>query len=584
MKTPLSKISDPGETKLKSILKFASFLFSAPGFGVLKRTVAKFLQGRGIIKQHKPDYNDWIKAKLDAAILKKDFDTVYPTFKIKPVIKIVVPVPDPHTEHAQATMDSISAQYYLHCYEVLMADAPLEKDILKDHRVNKDGTYSVDYIFFTKQDCLLTPNCLFEFVKHINVYPEHDLIYADDDVVDEHGSFRDPHFKPAWSPDNLLSRNYIGNTFLVRKTVLMGLKGLPRDYEYNNVYDLILRITEVTNKIGHIPKVLVHNRPTQTSPVKHAAAKRAIKDALVRRSLAAEVYDFPGLSEVFQVSYEVRFFGKVSIIIPSKDNTELLRTALSSIIQNTKYPDYEIIVLDNNSTSIEFAELMKEYTSKHAAKFRCIGARFPFNFAKLMNLGAAQAKGSYILMCNNDIEVTHADWMTQTVSYAQQEKTGAVGVKLLYTDGTIQHAGIVSTANGDTGHVFVNMDKDAPGYMNNLRSVTNYSAVTAACLMCRKKVYTEAGGMDESLAVEYNDVDLCLKFGALGYSNVYLPSVELFHHESATRGHPFRSKESWQQHEKELAIFRSKWPDFLECDPFYSRYLALDGSFRAIGT
>ncbi len=582
MKSSLSKISEPGAGKFKSILKFVSFLFTAPGLGVLKRAVAKFLHRRGIVKQSAPDYSEWIKAELDTTTLKKEFDTGYESLKIKPVIKTVVPVPDPDIQYLQATTDSISAQSYRFCYEVLMADAPLLKDIKKDSRAGKvgdDDSYTVDYIFFVKQDCILTPNCLFEFVKHINAFPQDDIIYADDDLMGAEGRFYDPHFKPAWSPDRLLSRNYIGNTVLIRKTLLEGLKGLPRDYEYKDIYDILLRATELTNKIGHIPKVLVHNRPSQLSPVKHDAAKKAIKDALLRRALAAEVYDLPGVSEVFQVNYQVRYYGKVSIIIPSKDNTELLKKALSSILQKTKYPDYEIIVLNNNSTSPEFFDLMKEYTTKYASKFRCIDAGFPFNFAKLMNQGVAESNGAYLLMCNNDIEVTHADWMTQMAAHAQQAQTGAVGVKLLYADDTIQHAGVVSMG-ADTGHVFVNMEKSAPGYFNSLNAVTNYSAVTAACLMCRKKVYAEAGGMDEALAVEYNDIDLCLKFTALGYNNVYLPQVEVYHYESATRGHPLRSKEAWQQHEKELALFKSKWPDFIECDPCYSPHLDLDGHFK----
>ncbi len=582
MKTNLSKISDPGEGKLKSILKFVSFIFTTPGLRVLKRATSKFLQGRGIVKQHIPDYDEWIRSALAPAQLKADFEAEYPTVRTKPVIKVVVPVPGANMENVRETADSISSQLYPHCVEVVMADAPFEADIVGDRRLKKNDIeeHPADYILFVKEDCLLTQNCLFELVKHINKHPEDDIIYADDDLVGDHGRFRDPHFKPAWSPDTLLSRNYIGNIFLIRKSLLMSLKGLPRDYEYNNGYDLLLRATEQTNKIGHIPKILAHIRPEHPSVAKHAAAKKAVKEALVRRGLAAEVYDIHGTSDVFLVNYQVRYFGKVSIIIPSKDNSELLKTALNSIIEKTKYPDYEIIVLNNNSVSPEFSDLMNEYAKKYPAKFRCIDASFPFNFAKLMNLGVAESKGVYIIMCNNDIEVTHSDWMTQMVSYAQQEKIGAVGVKLLYGDNTIQHAGVVSTGTGDTSHVFVNMNKNVPGYLNNLNAVTNYSAVTAACLMCRKKLYKDSGGMEEALAVEYNDIDLCLKFRDLGYYNVYLPSVEVYHHESATRGHPFRSKESWHQHEKELALFKSKWPTFMDRDPFYSPHLHLDGSFK----
>ena len=174
------------------------------------------------------------------------------------------------------------------------------------------------------------------------------------------------------------------------------------------------------------------------------------------------------------------------------------------------------------------------------------------------------------------MEVLHNDWMTQMVSYAQREKTGAVGVKLLYQDDTIQHAGVVLGLGGAAGHVFVNMGRNDRGYFNYVQSINNYSAVTGACLMCRKSVYNEVGGMDESLEVEYNDVDLCLKFLKHGYYNVYVPAVELYHYESATRGHPFQSKESWAQHEHDFGIFRSKWQNWIDNDPFYNPNLSIE--------
>ena len=585
MKTNFSKISGPGEGKWKSLLKFISFLLTKQGSGVLKRALSKRLQRSGVMKQDKLNYDKWIRTLQDINVLKQDFEATSNALKVKPRIKIVVPSPEIPTEHLEATRDSILAQQYRNFDEVLFADAPTLKDIRKESSAGappNSQLHSADCIFFVTPGCLLTPNCLYEFIRHINAHPEDDIVYADDDLMTDDTSFSSPYFKPDWSPDTFLSRNYIGSTVLIKKQLIDRLE-LPAGYEFTDIYDLLLRATEQTNHIGHIPKVLVHKRARISPGAEHAGAKKALEAALERRGRPAQVLG-AGVPEVFNINYAIRSVEKVSIIIPTKDGTALLKTAIDSIFQKTDYPDYEIILLNNNSSSPEFFSLVKQYTAQYAGKFSCIDANFPFNFAKLMNAGVAASKGAYILMCNNDIEVTHADWMTQMVSYAQHPETGAVGVKLLYPDDTVQHAGIVSIGARDTGHVFVGMTKNKTGYFNSLIATTNYSSVTAACLMCRKNIYEAVGGMDEALAVEYNDVDLCLKFRERGYYNVYLASAALYHHESATRGHPLRSKESFQQHEKELAIFKSKWPAFIERDSFYSAHLGLDGGFMGGAT
>lgn len=223
---------------------------------------------------------------------------------------------------------------------------------------------------------------------------------------------------------------------------------------------------------------------------------------------------------------------------------------------------------------------MKGYEEKHSDIFRCVEASFPFNFSKLMNVGAGLATGEYILMLNNDVEILKGDWITWMVAYTQNEWTGAVGVKLLYPDDRIQHAGTVIGLGDDkiAAHAFVGYHKDMPGYFNKLQFVSNYAALTAACLMVRKNVYDEVGGMDEALEVEYNDVDFCLKLLDAGYYNVYMPDVVLYHYESATRGHPHQDKKSYERHVRELAYFRSKWKKYIKNDPFYNPNLSLDGA------
>ena len=608
MKKNFAKLSGPGNSKLKSLMKFASFVLTKPGFNLAKKIAKRALVKLGLRKEHYTGYNDWIKAKLDPRILKKEFTDHYSTLTCKPKISIIVPVYNPQVVYLAAAIDSVIDQSYDN-WELCLADdrspnpevkATLEQYSKKDTRIkvifreqnghisaNSNSALSLatgDYLLFMDHDDLLTANCLFEIVRHINAHPADQLIYSDEDKVDDKGELSFPHFKPDWAPDNLLSRNYMGHVVVMRKDLMDQLKGFRIGFEGSQDHDLLLRATELTTHIGHIPKVLYHWRihelsvanNTDAKPYAYIAAKKALAEAMERRGTPATIDDLPETLGGYRINYKITSYGKVSVIIPTKDHVNLLKIAVDSILQKTDYPDYEIIVLNNNSRSAEFFALMKEYEAKYAGKFRCVDANFPFNFAKLMNLGVAQSKGEYILMCNNDIEVIHNDWMAQMVSYAQREKTGAVGVKLLYPDDTIQHAGVVLGLGGAAGHVFVNMRRYDRGYFNYVLSLNNYAAVTGACMMCRKSVYDEVQGMDEDLEVEYNDIDLCLKFLTHGYYNVYVPTVELYHHESATRGHPFQSKDAWAQHEKDFAIFRNKWQALIDDDPFYNPNLSLE--------
>ncbi len=610
MKKNLAKVSSPGNSKLKSMMKLASFVMTKPGFELFKKVAKKGLIKLGLWREYQTGYKEWIAERLDPKTLKQDFEQHYPSLKNRPKFSIVVPVYDPNPDYLTAAIKSVIDQSYQN-WELCLSDDvspnPEIRTVLndfasKDQRIKvvfreKNGHISAnsnsalalatgDFILFMDHDDLLTPNCLFEFVKHINEYPDDQLIYSDEDKIDDKGELSMPHFKPDWAPDNLLSRNYLGHVIVIRKDLMDKTGNFREGFEGSQDHDLLLRATELTEHIGHIPKVLYHWRihslsvasNTEAKPYAYIAAMKALQEAMVRRNTPATIEGIPDVLGGYRIRYKIASFDKVSIIIPTKDQVTLLKLAIDSIFQKTDYPDYEIIVLNNNSTSPEFFELMKEYEAAYSNKFRCIEASFPFNFAKLMNLGVSLSRGKYVLMCNNDIEVIHSDWMTEMVSFTQREKTGVVGVKLLYQDNTIQHAGVVLGLGGAAGHVFVNMHKDDRGYFNYIKSLNNYSALTGACLMCRKNIYEEVGGMDERLDVEYNDVDFCLKLIAKGYYNVYVPTVELYHYESATRGHPFQSKESWAQHEKDFGIFRGKWQKLIDNDPFYSPNLSIQAT------
>lgn len=606
-----------GKGTLKRLLEFLKFLFSKPGFRVFRKVIKGGLKKMYIVAEDRPvqiiyldaptgnhsiqTYHDWIIDKTEPEHLKKIYQQQSEKWDITPTISIVMPVYDPPAKYLKQAIESVRAQLYPN-WELCIANDcspnPQIKKLLnayaaKDKRIKielrqKNGHISAcsntalqlatgAYILFMDHDDLLTENCLSEVITHINQHPEQDIIYSDEDKIDENGMHTMPHFKTQWAPHSLMSRNYFGHVVVMKKELVTRINGFREGFEGSQDYDLILRATEASQKIGHIPKVLYHWRIHEESaaqseevkPYAYIAAKKALEEAMVRRNTPGAVQYLSGLRG-YRIRYAVQHTGKVSIIIPTKDQVKLLQNTIDSILEQTNYPDYEIIILNNNSSSKEFFTLMEDYCNKYPEKIQCVAANFPFNFAKLMNIGVGLSKGEYLLFLNNDVEIIHADWMMQMVSFAQQQHTGTVGVKLLYPDDSIQHAGVIVGLGGVAGHAFVNLHKNDAGYFNYVQSVNNFSALTAACLMCRKATYLEVGGMDEDFEVEYNDVDLCLKFIKAGYYNVYLPDVELYHYESATRGHPHQSKESWERHIREIALFKSKWQDMIDDDPYYN--------------
>ena len=590
MKKNADKIFEPGKGKLGSIVEFGLFLFTRPGFELARKLVRRKLRKIGIIKEPTINYNSWVIARTEDYEIKNESETLSPTLKLQPRFSIVIPKTNASHGELSFTIESIKGQLYKKWEILLVVDDPqlhtgqkeTNPDSADEHILHINlppgndmamrcnaalAEATGDYVLFIYPCDILTRNCLFEFTWLINHLTEAAIIYADDDSMDPAWDYIDPYFKPAWSPDSLLSRNYIGNSFVIKRDLVMQLGGFRDGLNYSAFYDLLLRATEVTSNAGHIPAILFHKRSNK--PV-DGTQRKALQDAMIRRNTPADIEDVRDFAGCYDIKYKVLAFDKVSIIIPTKDQAAMLKTALDSILEKTDYPNYEIIVLNNNSVTEEFGTLNKEFTEKYQDKFRCIDAFFPFNFSKLINTGVKESKGKYILMLNNDIEVISNDWLTQMVSYAQHKHTGAVGAKLLYPDNTIQHAGIIFGANRDSGHVFAGLPNGSAGYFNNLVTATNYSAVTGACLMCRRDVYNEVGGMDENLAIEFNDHDFCLKLLKRGYYNVYLPTVELYHHESVSRGHPFRNRSAWKQHEKELAIFKAKWQSFIDNDPYYN--------------
>jgi len=311
--------------------------------------------------------------------------------------------------------------------------------------------------------------------------------------------------------------------------------GFRAGFEGSQDYDLLLRITEKAKNIQHIPKILYHWRlhPASTSlnsdakPYAFNSGVKALEEALVRRKIKGQVSLIENSHGFYKIRYDIFNKGKVSIVIPTKNKADLCEVIIDSVFNLTDYPDYEIILINNNSSESSFFEMVKKWENLHPSRFRCVTDNGEFNFSRLMNTGAKHATGEYLLLLNNDMKVIHADWVTALVEQAQFKTNGAVGARLLYPNDTIQHAGVIIGLGGIAGHHHVRFDKDAGGYYFYLISSTNFCAVTAACLMVRKDTFTEVGGFDEQLAIEFNDVDFCLKLKDKGYNNIYLPHVSL---------------------------------------------------------
>ncbi|MEM9165382.1 MAG: glycosyltransferase, partial [Cyanobacteria bacterium P01_F01_bin.4] len=366
-----------------------------------------------------------------------------------------------------------------------------------------------------------------EVVVLLNRYRDTDMVYSDEDKIYADGYLSTPYFKPDWSPEALLSRHYTGDFGVYRHSLLKEIGGFREGYEGSQDYDLVLRLTEKTGKIKHIAKILYHCRsgePGATpdhpySPAQASgAAKRVLEDALIRRQLQGTVVDAPGAAGHYVVRYEQAVEDLVSIIIPTKDLGATLDKCLASVFNKTSYKNYEIILVDNKTTEADAIAVMQKWERTFAGRLKRYVLDIPFNYSTLNNFAVTKAQGKYLVLLNNDIEVITSDWLEALMEYAQNDEIGVVGPKLLYPDDTIQHAGVIGGLGGIVaGHGHRLLPKDSPGYFNQLNTLNNYLALTGACLMCRAEVYREVGGLEERLAVAFNDVDFCFRLIQKGF-------------------------------------------------------------------
>lgn len=543
-------------------------------------------------------YQSWMKKNETDLNIKNEEEISY-----KPLISVVVPVYNVSMKMLKECIMSVVNQTYDN-WELCLADdastMPEVKKCLKSFENNpkikikyrdKNGHISRstnsaiematgEYVAFMDCDDVLAVNALYEVVKLLNKDKTLDFIYSDEDKLSEDGKHRhQPHFKPDWSPDTMMSLMYTCHLGVYRKKIGDEIGWLRTGFEGAQDYDFTLRFTEKTKNIGHIPKILYHWRERKESTAINPeakgyiveAAKKAKTEALERRGYEAELEWVSNIYQ-FRVNYKAVGNPKVSIVIPSKDNFEVYKRCIDTLTGKTLYKNYEIITVDNGSSDTN-RQKYEKYIKEKGQKY--IYMPMEFNFSKMCNIGVENSDGELILLLNDDMEIISGEWMERMVGHAMLPYIGAVGAKLLYPNSTlIQHTGVFSFDSGPS-HALCRYDDNTIFNFCRNKIEYNYSAVTAACLMVTRRKYLEVGGLDESFAVAYNDVKFCFDLLDKGYYNVVRADAVLYHHESLSRGSDVLDKAKYERLVKERHRLYTAYPDLQGKDPFYNPNLTM---------
>lgn len=547
------------------------------------------------------DYDEWVRQKAPRG--KAWLDQRRAHFSWEPLFSVVIPLYNTPIPFLKKIVDSVLYQTYRKV-ELCLADGSTndeaekyvksryrkEKRIkymrLRENRgisINTNRAISMatgDFIVFADHDDALTKDAFYEMAKALNQDPKIEILYSDEDKVNKTDTnYFGPHLKTEFDMDLLRCNNYICHIFAVKREVLDRVGLLRKEYDGAQDYDFVLRCCEQSNHICHIPKVLyhwrVHPQSTAGNPQSKLyafeAGRRAVEDHYRRTGVEATVESTDMLGR-YRTRRAVLGQPLVSVLIPNMDHVEELTTCLDSLFSKTSYANYEVLIIENNSKEPETFAYYEKLKEEHS-NLRVIRWGKAFHYAAMHNEAVMEARGEYLLFLNNDVEIRNGDWMMEMLSHCQRDEVGAVGAKLYYPDGTIQHAGVVIGFGGVAGHLFAGTAGDQEGYMAALVSVRQVSAVTAACMMTKKSLYGQVGGMDESFQVAYNDVDYCLKLRTLGKEVLFTPYAELTHFESKSRGLE-DTPEKKRRLMREAKHFATKWPDILKNgDPFFNQNL-----------
>jgi len=600
---PVAQILWREPERIGPALRKAVHLLRRGGLRGLKHALIERSRSRG---NHQVDYQAWIEEfdrldQADRASIRQRIESM----PLRPRFSVVMPVYETPERWLRRAIESVSEQLYDN-WELCIADdaskSPQVRRVLEEaaagdprirvsfrdqngHIARASNTAlelaTGDFVALLDHDDELPPHALYVLAEELRGSPDLDLLYSDEDKIDEAGDRYDPYFKPDWNPDLLHSQNYLSHLGVYRTSVVRQLGGFRVGTEGSQDYDLCLRVAKVTHpsRIRHIPHVLYHWRAvvgsTAAGSANKAYASRAAMGALREHLAEFNVEILPGaLPTTYRVRYPVPTPPPLtSLIIPTRDGLRLLELCLSSIRAKTEYQNYELLVVDNQSRDRKTLAYLNELAESGQARVLKFDAAF--NFSAINNFAVGQARGEVVCLLNNDVEVISPDWLGELVSQSLRPGIGAVGAKLLYPGETLQHAGVVAGLFGVAGHVFRGLPRAASGYFGRAQLVQGLSGVTGACLAVRRSTFLEVGGLEEEhLKVAFSDVDFCLRLGAAGYQNLYTPYAELYHLESASRGLE-DTPEKLARFHLEIAYMKKRWGPVLPEDPAYNPNLSL---------
>ena len=582
-----------------------SFVRTAVGHG-LSTAVSDLYAAQPSMQVQGGSYSDWVRrydtiGRLELEGLRQRARTLGDA----PLISVILPVYQTPEAWLRRCLDSVLRQAYPN-WELCVADDASPdsrvREVLEEY-AGRDARIKVvfrpvnghiaeasnsalqlatgEFIGLLDHDDELRPHALLEMAEAIACRNEVGLLYSDEDKIDAEGRRFSPYFKPDWNPDLLLAQNYVCHFTVIRTDLVRVVGGFRKGFEGSQDHDLILRCGErlEPRQIHHVAKILYHWRAIEGSTAlvreakdyASAAGVRAVAEHLQRTGREAEAEELP------HGHYRVRWpvpvdAPQVSILIPTRDRVELLRGCVQSIRHRTQYPDYEIVIVDNQSVEPETLDYFDSLRAEPCIRILPYDA--PFNYSAINNLAASRCSGAVLCLLNNDIEVIHPDWLSEMVGQALRPEVGAVGAMLYYPDGTIQHAGVILGIGGVANHAFLGQPAGTPGHGARALVAQDLSAVTGACMVVRREVYEQVGGLDERLQVAFNDIDFCLRVQQAGYRVVWTPFAELRHHESASRGND-DTPDKRERFVNEVELMQQRWGEELLHDPAYNPNLSL---------